>query len=55
MLNLDYRLGASENSKLRRMSGCMREGLKGGWRNLHKEKLHIMYPSPITIKSSTVR
>jgi hypothetical protein len=44
----------SESRKLRRIFGCKRKGMKGLWRNLHKEKLHIMYPSNM-IYSSRVR
>jgi hypothetical protein len=39
-------LRVSENRMLRRMFGPKREEVRGGWRNLHKEKLHNTYSSP---------
>jgi hypothetical protein len=39
-----------ENRVLRRIFGPKRDGVKGGWRKLHKEGLHDLYPSPSIIR-----
>jgi hypothetical protein len=35
-----------ENRALRRISGPKADKLTGGWRRLHNEELHNLYPSP---------
>jgi hypothetical protein len=35
-----------ENRVLRRKFGPKREEVVGGWRRLHNEELHNLYPSP---------
>jgi hypothetical protein len=40
----------SENMVLRRLFSPKREGLTGGWRKLHNEKLHNLYSSPNIIR-----
>jgi len=35
---------------LRRIFGPKREEVVGGWRSLHNEKLHNLYPSPYIIR-----
>jgi hypothetical protein len=32
-----------ENRMLRRIFGLKRDGVRGGWRNLHSEELHKLY------------
>jgi hypothetical protein len=47
-----------ENRVLRRIFGPKRDGVTGGWRKLHNEELHNLYPSPsiiIIIKSRRMR
>jgi hypothetical protein len=39
-----------ENRVLRRIFGPKRNGVMGGWRKLHNEKLHNLYSSPSTIR-----
>jgi hypothetical protein len=39
-----------ENRVLRKIFGPKRDGVKGGWRKLHNEKLHDLYSSPIIIR-----
>jgi hypothetical protein len=39
-----------ENRVLRRIFGPEREELAGGWRRLHNEELHNLYPSPTIIR-----
>jgi hypothetical protein len=39
-----------ENSVLRRIFGQKRNGVMGGWRKLHNEELHDLYPSPSIIR-----
>jgi hypothetical protein len=34
-----------ENRLLRRIFGPKREEISGGWRKLHNEKFHNLYPS----------
>jgi hypothetical protein len=40
-----------ENRVLRRIFGPKRDEVTGGWRKLHNEELHNLYPSPRMIKS----
>jgi hypothetical protein len=42
--------GVFENRVLRRIFGPKRDGVTGGWRKLHNEELHNMYPSPSIIR-----
>jgi hypothetical protein len=35
---------------LRRIFGPKRDGVTGGWRELHKEELHDLYSSPSIIR-----
>jgi hypothetical protein len=39
-----------ENRVLRRIFGPKRDGVTGGWRKLHNEKLHNLYSSPNVIR-----
>jgi hypothetical protein len=39
-----------ENRVLRRIFGPKRDKIVGGWRKLHNEELHNMYPSPSIIR-----
>jgi hypothetical protein len=43
----EHGLRAFENEVLRRKLGIKREETMGGWRILHSEKFHNLYPSPI--------
>jgi hypothetical protein len=40
---------------VRRMFGCKREKVAGGWRTLHNEELHNLYDSPNIFKAITSR
>jgi hypothetical protein len=42
----EQRLRVYENRVLRRIFGPKREEVVGGWRRLHNEELHNLYPSP---------
>jgi hypothetical protein len=57
--NIHYsRMKKLGNRVLRRIFGPKRDGMVGGWRTLHNEKLHNFYNSPsiITmIKSKRLR
>jgi hypothetical protein len=47
-----------ENRVLRRIFGPKRDGVRRGWRKLHKEELHNLYSSPSiirTVKSRRMR
>jgi hypothetical protein len=39
-----------ENRVLRRIFGPKRDEVTGGWRKLHNEELHNLYPSPSIIR-----
>jgi hypothetical protein len=39
-LNEEHGLKVSENRVPRRIFGLKRDGMMGGWRKLHNEKLH---------------
>jgi hypothetical protein len=54
-LDPEHRLRVSENRRLRRIFGPMRDEMTGGWRKLHNEELHNFYPSPSIIKVMTSR
>jgi hypothetical protein len=49
-LREENRLRVFENSVLRRIFGPNRDGVKGEWRKLHSEELHIFYSSPNIIR-----
>jgi hypothetical protein len=49
-LKEENRLKAFENRMLRRIFGLKRDEVTGGWRNLHNEELHNLYPSPSIIR-----
>jgi hypothetical protein len=49
-LREEHRLRVFENRVLRRIFGPKRDGVTGGWRKLHNEKLHDLYPSPSIIR-----
>jgi hypothetical protein len=44
-----------ENRVLRRIIAPGRGEIIGGWRNLHNEQLHNLYPSPNTINTMKSR
>jgi hypothetical protein len=50
MLREEYRLSVYENRMLRRMFGCKREEVVGGWRRLLNEELHNLHTSPDIIR-----
>jgi hypothetical protein len=39
-----------EDRVLRRVFGPTRDGVTGGWRKLHNEELHNLYPSPRIVR-----
>jgi hypothetical protein len=45
-LREEHGLRASENRVQRRIFGAKRVEVAGGWRRLHNEELHNLYPSP---------
>jgi hypothetical protein len=54
----EHRLRVFENRVLRRIFGPERDEVTGGWRKLHNEERHNLYPSPSIIriiKSGRVR
>jgi hypothetical protein len=44
-----------ENRVLRRIFGPKRDEVKGGWRKLHDQELHGLYPSPSIIRVMKTR
>jgi hypothetical protein len=44
-----------EKRMLRRIFGPKRDEVTGGWRKLHNEKLHKLYPSPSIIRMNKSR
>jgi hypothetical protein len=50
MLREKHRLMVFENRVFRRIFGPRRDEVTGGWRKLHNEELHGLYPSPIIIR-----
>jgi hypothetical protein len=57
-LREEHRLRVFENRVLRRIFGLKGDEVTGGWRTLHNEELHNLYPSPRIIgmmKSSSIR
>jgi hypothetical protein len=55
MLTQEHRLRVFENRVLRRIFGPKRDEVKGEWRKLHNEKLHIFYSSPNIIRQIELR
>jgi hypothetical protein len=49
-LREEQRLRVFENRLLRRIFGSKRDEVKGGWRKLHNEELHILYSSPNVVR-----
>jgi hypothetical protein len=49
-LREEHKLRVFENRVLRRIFGPKRDGVMGGWRNLHNKELHNLYPSPSIIR-----
>jgi hypothetical protein len=41
----EHILRVIENRVLRKIFGCKREEVVGGWRRLHNEELHTLYTS----------
>jgi hypothetical protein len=54
-LREEYKLRVLENRVLRRIFGPKRDGVRGGWRNVHNEELHDLYSSPSIIRIITSR
>jgi hypothetical protein len=46
ILREEHRLGVFEKRVLRRIFGPERDEVTGEWRELHNQKLHILYSSP---------
>jgi hypothetical protein len=49
-LREEHRLRVFENKVLRRIFRSKRDEVIGGWRKLHNEELHKLYPSPSIIR-----
>jgi hypothetical protein len=49
-LREEHKLRVFENTVLRRIFGPKRDEVTGGWRKLHNEELHNLYPSPSIIR-----
>jgi hypothetical protein len=49
-LREEHRLRVFENMVLRRIFGPKKDKVTAGWRNLHNEKLHNLYPLPNVIR-----
>jgi hypothetical protein len=45
-----HKLRVFENRVLRKIFGPNRDGLTGGWRQLHNEEIHNLYSSPSIIR-----
>jgi hypothetical protein len=45
----EHKLRVFENRVLRKIFGPKRDGVTGGWRELHNEELHNLYSSPSII------
>jgi hypothetical protein len=50
ILREEHRLRVFENRVLRKIFGPKKDGVKGGWRKLHNEELHNLYPVPSIIR-----
>jgi hypothetical protein len=46
----EHKLRVFENRVLRRIFGLECDGVTGGWRKLHNEELHNLYPPPSIIE-----
>jgi hypothetical protein len=46
----EHKLRVFENRLLRRIFGPKRDGVTGGWRELHNEELHNLYSSANIIR-----
>jgi hypothetical protein len=46
----EHKLRVFENRVLRRIFGPKRDGVTGGWRQLHNEELHNLYSSRSIIR-----
>jgi hypothetical protein len=49
-LREEQKLRVFENRVLRKIFGPKRDGVMVGWRKLHNEELHDLYPSPSVIR-----
>jgi hypothetical protein len=49
-LREEHRLGVVLNRVLRRLFGPRKDEVTGGWRKLHNEELHGLYPSSSIIR-----
>jgi hypothetical protein len=49
-VSIQHRVRVFENGLLRRIRGPKRDDMTGGWRKLHKEEMHDLYPSPSIIR-----
>jgi hypothetical protein len=49
-LREEHKLRAFENVVLRSIFGSKRDGVTGGWRDLHNEELCDLYSSPSIIR-----
>jgi hypothetical protein len=54
-LREEHRLRVFKNRVLRRIIGPKRDEVTGGWRKLHNEELHNLYPSPSIIRMIMAR
>jgi hypothetical protein len=54
-LRAEHTLKESENSVLSRIVGLKRDEIISGWRKLHNEDLHNLYPSPDIITTTNQR
>jgi hypothetical protein len=44
-----------KNRELRRIFGAKRKEVTGGWRKVHNEEFHSLYPSPSIIRMIKLR
>jgi hypothetical protein len=49
-LKEEHKLKVFENRVLRRIFGCKREEVAGGWRRMHNEELHNLYDLPSIVR-----
>jgi hypothetical protein len=54
-LREEHKLRVFENRVLRRIFGPKRDEVTGGWRKLHNEDLHGLYPSPGIVRMIKAR
>jgi hypothetical protein len=50
-----HKLKVFQNNILTRIFGPKRDGIEGGWRNLHNEELHKLYCSPNIVRMSKAK